>query len=314
MKCVDACGPNRAQSVAAFVSLAVVSLAAAGWVLTRGARAPEVQAAVFDVVDDDGDGLSTTLELVIGTDPFFPDSDVDGYADAEEYARHSDPISPWSTPLNAEVSVGMGATKSPDGIHAIAVMYVQDGDISDNQLSLGMMINGVMMPIPAFVIGTPTITTVPTCVPGELVLVYEYVLNPCIMRRTGEASIFTTLGAGTTVGADALNLKLSATVVLQRLEVVSEPGNSPGTTVMSSQSAGGSVFRPLGGSMIPAGWTAGEICSQTTTTVGYTGAAVTQEVTSASCQGGWDAYCDPGCAATVGTTIHTVDPGVLAGG
>jgi len=44
------------------------------------------------------------------------------------------------------------------------------------------------------------------------------------------------------------------------------------------------------------------------------GPVIVQEVVDAGCEEGWDAYCDPGCAATIGTTVETLDPGALIGG
>ena len=44
-------------------------------------------------LDDDGDGLLTSEEKVIGTDPNNPDSDGDGHADGDEANVGFDPLS-----------------------------------------------------------------------------------------------------------------------------------------------------------------------------------------------------------------------------
>jgi len=38
--------------------------------------------------DDDNDGLSTSIEIKIGTNPLLPDTDQDGFSDSEEVGRH----------------------------------------------------------------------------------------------------------------------------------------------------------------------------------------------------------------------------------
>jgi hypothetical protein len=116
--------------------------------------------------------------------------------------------------------------------------------------------------------------------------------------------------------ADAVNLVRIDGVVCQRFLLIDTPGGSPGTTLQVSGSthAGGVVIQPIGGTTAPATWSAGEICSQSTQFVGFVGGAAIEEVVEAHCESGWDAYCDPGCAASVGSTITLVDPGVLVGG
>ena len=65
----------------------------------------------------------------------------------------------------------------------------------------------------------------------------------------------------------------------------------------------------------PDGWISGALCYQDVEVVGFVGAVVTQQVVNAYCQQCWDGYCDPiGCSGSVGSTIDTLDPGVLIGG
>jgi hypothetical protein len=71
---------------------------------------------------------------------------------------------------------------------------------------------------------------------------------------------------------------------------------------------------PLSEGDNPVNWVPGEICVQQSSPVGSAGAVLTQEVTSAECQDGWEAACPPSCASSVGTTFTTIDPAVLIGG
>ena len=51
-----------------------------------------------DITDEDGDGLNSDLELLIGSDPANPHSDNDGVHDGEEIAHGSDPTDSTDTP------------------------------------------------------------------------------------------------------------------------------------------------------------------------------------------------------------------------
>ena len=48
--------------------------------------------------DEDGDGLDTATELLIGSDPTDPHSDTDGVNDGEEVAHGTSPTDPTDTP------------------------------------------------------------------------------------------------------------------------------------------------------------------------------------------------------------------------
>lgn len=59
-----------------------------------------------NVLDPDGDGLYSTEETVLGTDPQDPDSDDDGYSDGAEVALGSDPLLSTSVPASVAASDG----------------------------------------------------------------------------------------------------------------------------------------------------------------------------------------------------------------
>lgn len=297
------------------LSLAALALGSFAAMALWFADPPVVHALGTADTDSDADGLSDHLEQAIGTDPYIGDSDLDGFGDSEEYARHSSPVKHWETPRDEDVSLGMGATSESNGLHAITTMYVKDGTLTGKTITFGVMVAGKMTTLPTgYWTANSTLTTVPAAVPGELVAVLDVKLNPALLRRTGSGSIWTILSGPGVIAADALNLTEHSGIVLQRLNLVTQPGGSPGTQMVVPQ-ANGAVFRPLGGTAPPPSWSAGAICNQTTDVVGYSGATVTEEVTSAACETGWDSYCDTAnCSASVGTTIQTIDPAVLAGG
>jgi hypothetical protein len=312
--------PCRRALVRCSVRSAVFAGAAAaamlGWAYVQHQATPTLHAQSGGSSDPDGDGLPTKLEVVLGTDPYYADSDLDGYSDVEEFARHSAPTKGWESPAAQIGSVGMGAIIQSGMIHALACMYFQDGDLLSKKLEFGFLLSGHYYPFPASPLGQqPTLTIVPSAVPGEVVAVYDAAISPAILRRTGEASLYCIVtGPNGLKVADAVNLASIENVIGQRLWTTTQSGESPGTTIQVPTGGGSTVFRPLGGQQFPPpSWSPGSVCSQTMSTVGLVGATVTQEVTSASCETGWDAYCDPSCAASVGTTMQMIDPTVLAG-
>src|SRR5207247_5691563 len=51
--------------------------------------------AINSFIDSDGDGLPDWVEIMIGTDPFNPDTDGDGLSDGDEVLRyHTNPLKP----------------------------------------------------------------------------------------------------------------------------------------------------------------------------------------------------------------------------
>lgn len=303
----------RWRSALQCTSFAALIAGAVGAIVHRIADPPVVYAQVNGQNDVDGDGLSDNLEHLLGTSPDLADSDFDGFSDAEEYARRSSPIMTWETPGTAPASMGMGASIG-GGLHSVSVIYLQDGDLAGKSLTFGLMINGHMTPLPqAIFVQQSTLTYVSAATPGELVAVLDVVLSPAVFRRTGSLSLYTIVEGAGVACSDAVNLAFDGSMFVQRMELVTQSGGSPGTEMVVA-SGGGTVLRPLGGGG-GTGGTPDSICSQTTTPVGQSGAVMTEEVTSASCETGWDSTCDSSsCAGSVGTTIQVIDPAALVGG
>jgi uncharacterized membrane protein/type II secretory pathway pseudopilin PulG len=86
----------------AVICLALVCATALVWGQTRNrtaratqtAAANQTAAAAIGEEDTDGDGLTDTQEVELGTDPENPDSDGDGLLDGDEVQRGSDPTNP----------------------------------------------------------------------------------------------------------------------------------------------------------------------------------------------------------------------------
>ncbi|HVS19590.1 MAG TPA: hypothetical protein VMT18_13385, partial [Planctomycetota bacterium] len=75
-----------------------------------------------------------------------------------------------------------------------------------------------------------------------------------------------------------------------------------------------STYGPVDADTILPDWTPGEICGQVLAVAATLGPVIVEEVVAAGCEPGWDSYCDPGCAATVGDTVERLDPVGLING
>lgn len=65
--------------------------------------------SMLDIIDSDDDGLSNVTEKSIGTDPFNPDSDGDGYSDREEILNNYNPLGDGSLVDNFKLSLYFNA-------------------------------------------------------------------------------------------------------------------------------------------------------------------------------------------------------------
>lgn len=64
-------------------------------------------------LDEDGDGLLTSFELEIGTDPLNPDSDGDGHSDGVEHDEGFDPLDGLSYPYTGDYHTDQGCRDNP---------------------------------------------------------------------------------------------------------------------------------------------------------------------------------------------------------
>jgi hypothetical protein len=261
--------------------------------------------------DRDGDGLDNALESGQASAVDRVDTDYDGWNDAEEIARGSLPTAPVSQPHDLPASIGVRAYMRGDKLHVATAVYVRAGTLANASIEVGVMSNGVATTLPASsYASTATLTTVPTKVPGELLLVTDIIVSKSPLYCTGAMSVYAVLQVeGASRSAAVVNLQMWGGVPM---EVISPAQLAPNA---ADALGPGRLHRPLGGTQIPATWSGGQICFQRMEAVGTHGAVVTQEVATASCVDGWDGFCDAAsCSSSVGTTVDTVDPAALIGG
>jgi hypothetical protein len=261
--------------------------------------------------DVDGDGLHDVLEERLGLDPNKVDSDGDGYGDTEEISRHSLAADASSIPGPKPVSANLVVYQVGSQVYLVSVLYSADGDLASKPLGMGARIGTQLRQAPvSFFTKNATITNSPGKVVGSAVSVIDAPLDPLLLVRFGSLSFFTVISntQGKKVSAGVANLALKHGVVVQYI-----PANTTSIAAMSSRShspAPTSYYGPVNANAILE-WTPGEICGQTTAVAATIGPVVVNEVVAAGCEAGWDSYCDPGCAATVGDTFNSVDPVAL---
>ena len=306
--------------LAATVLLGTGALVVGTWALLQ--QAPTVHAAGLrgGSADLDGDGLADALELFIGTLPGEADSDSDGYWDSEELARGSVPTDMSSVPGNEPMAVKMAVFADNGGpLHPVFLIYIEDGSSpAEKDWRTGVRVDDNLIDVPTNFFtdstnGNVTIINSPT--PGALMMVVDAPINPNYVHRFGSLSFYTTLSEQNQVEvADAVNVISMSGVLVEYHLLNTDAGPGPIPPAGSQGASTTGVYTPLDDGAVPSNWIPGQICAQTVTISGVVNGVVTQEVINAMCEDGWDAYCDPACASTVGGTIQVLDPVSLIGG
>jgi len=231
-------------------------------------------------IDTDGDGITDDQEFVLGTSPDHADTDGDGVSDLEELSRKSDPLDSLSLPGPSALGLGMFAHAEDNAVLLSTAMFVEDGLLTGLNFDIGVVIDG-----------QPVVLSTATYSGSTRAFFYESHSDPANRIVVLEMQV------------DVTELVDFSGITMRR---ETAPASMPGDGV---------IYRPLAGDgTIPASWSSGQICHQTITAVGMSGASVVHEVEDAGCQD-FDTYCSGAdCAATAGQPIERPDPGVLLGG
>jgi hypothetical protein len=290
---------------------AALALCAFGLVLGGGQHAA---AGPVSDPDFDGDFLSDAQEWVLGTNPLAGDSDGDGFGDLEELARGSSPVLASQLPTNAvPVHIGMTAHAGSDGrIHVLVAMHSTVQNARSIQLAFGAQIDQRVFVMTSTWLATHSTMQVTTGAGGQsLLTLMDIPFSSSAILAAGHLTFFATVsipGSGV-LSADAVSLVNVDGVVA----LLGPPPPQNGHTEILP----GSIYIPLpsgGPGSVPSSWSEGSVCYQRAAPVAVNGAVVTQEVISAGCVEGFEGYCPPSCAASVGSTYSTIDPIGLIGG
>jgi hypothetical protein len=268
--------------------------------------------------DQDGDGIVFRQERILETIPSEPDSDLDGFGDAEELARKTSPINAAVFPTGNDIGMGITARGDRDGLHALVAVYVPDGNYQTLNVKIGVVVGRRLEFLRPSIMQTQThLNFVPGSASNSQVGLLDLRFPRSWVDASGHLTMFTTasnIGSGTNQAAASMDLFNQDGVIVLAMP---DPSYVPPPGLSSAPPQGrDTLFKPLtlAGDDPPAGWSMGEVCAQSAQAVMIGGALVVHEISSAECQGGWEGACPPDCSSSVGTTFTTVDPVVLVGG
>lgn len=299
--------PLFGAALAAFALVAVVG----------GER--KLAADVNPGTDPDGDFLPSVQEQILGTSANQADSDLDGYSDLEELARGTSPIDATQVPTNTTpVHLGMTAHAGADGqIHLLVAIHSTVADPRDLRLVFGVQNHRRIVTLSSAWLATHSTSQVTTGANGQgLIHLLDIGVEAAPILAAGNLTFFATAsvaGSSTIHSADTVRLTNVGGIAV----LVMAPPRPVSTQQGTLPAQSGSIYVPLptgGSGSIPSSWSAGSVCFQRSTPVAVNGPVVTQEVVAADCLEGWDGYCPPSCAASVGSTYSTLDPIGLIGG
>jgi hypothetical protein len=263
--------------------------------------------------DLDADGLPDVLEMRLGSSPTSSDSDGDGISDAEEIARHSDPTDATWLPGPAPVAINLVPYVENGTTHLVTILYAQDGNLATKPFSMGARIGQKLRTAPlTYFTKNATFSSHMGKVAGSSLYIIDSPLDPTLLERFDSISFFSLISSnGKKVDAGVTDLALIDGIVVEYTAgsvLAAASGGAGGPSQAAS-----SFYGPVDADSILE-WTPGEICGQVTAVAATMGAVVVEEVVDAACEPGWDSYCDPGCAATVGDTLQRIDPVALING
>jgi len=290
-----------------------------------GLGAGVLHAGTGSADDLDGDGLPNTVEAVLETNEYYPDSDLDGYEDMEEFARGSDPMDADSVPLPGSLGLAMSATGEQDGLHLQIFTYSTHGDVQNYLYQVGLMADGEVRLLPDLLNQVQvTVSRGESAAAGADVLMMDFPFPESAVHLLGDISVFSTLTlSGSQVIDAAAGIDLTST---DGIVLLARPGpndrwaayhaQQTGGSGGSTGPQGGSIYMPIptGGGSVPNTWTPGEICYQATIQVGAENGVIFHEIIGADCITGWDAHCKTDCDNSIGDVFQTFDPLGLVGG
>lgn len=309
---------RRLTGAAALLVSGVATVAAAAWVHALATAEPVNATGIGSGVDTDFDGLTDSFESIMGTDLASFDSDGDGIGDMEEIARQSDPRDDLSLPTASTISVGQSGYVEDGWFHLLTFVYVPYAvtDWSNLKLGLGLKTSfGQLDLLPQYYTPFTQQHMVGGAVPGSVVIQLETSVPASIFEPIGPFAFYATLTdqPGTAPkSAAATNIELVAGI-FATVEQSSSSVIAPRNYSQGSSGPHLSVRPMVVSDEVPVAFTAGEICVQTTTEVGFSNGVIELLIDSSNCEPA-DAYCNPNCPFEVGNTKELVDPLALIGG
>lgn len=302
-------------------------------------QSPSATRAWAIQVDEDHDGLDYTLEQLLNINPIVADSDGDGWSDSEEIARHTDPRLNNSYPnaanngISSQIVVRLEGTLGSGILKVFALVYLPPGEENGKTFQFVDLQNGQLHYFSPLETGN-TLQTLAAHDSGAHMVVVGIDLPDTILAITNTYLLAVVVkDLGHSVQASSYGLRSLDGWPVQLFPIVFPSTSAPSTGgsnftlgcarqgddraqqfTPTSGSSAGSLYLPLTSDPAPTTWVAEQICVQHTAPIGTSGNMIIEEIVASACESGWDAYCPPSCASSVGTTFESIDPVLLIGG
>lgn len=319
--------PSRALPVLGLPGLGLAALvggiagsgaAGPGMALPVGPLAPAtvLEASSDPLLDGDydDDGLTDEQEELIGTHAWEEDSDSDGYDDAEEIARGSNPLDMFSTPSTTVPSAGLLAHGRGGDLRLVMAVHEPTGHEGDALVRIGMTASGQVFNVPVSRLLEHGTISYLAGSSGSTIQVIDVPLSPGLVHAHGHVTFFAASGS-----VAQQSLEQAALVQLHSDgNHVFLQANLTGSQSQKDQIRyGGETIRePIPVDDVPpptATFIAGAVCFQRSEVIGVNGSRMLHQVVEADCVPGWDTFCSTDCSAALGTTFETIDPWALIG-
>lgn len=312
--------PGRVDWLAAALGC-FVAIVLAGFAGQAG-KAPLTAHATNEVdADSDGDGAPDSVEQILGMSSMLPDTDFDGYGDAEELALQTCPTDPTSFRTNVPLSLGLTARAGDDGRLRLLIATYSDtpSGIYDSVVRFGVRVGGAVRLIDFGLVMAQANVVVQQGTSGGHLAIFDLPIDPNFVARAGSVTFFAAVGepGHDYIVASYVDLVVSEGIVLIRRPArgTSTAGAIVGQSGPALSQGSGGLYQPipLGSQSAPVTWGAGKICFQLSQEVGSSGSVATYEIVAADCVDGWDSFCEAECETSVGQTYQSVDAFALLG-
>ncbi len=269
--------------------------------------------------DVDGDGLDDVLEALLGTEMQLADTDADLINDLEELARGSDPLDYFSVPVAGEGDgVGLAARQDSDLFMLTTMLFIEGGVLSGKHLRITIAsaaLNGSVQFTTAQILALSEVSVFPGANSADKIVAIETPFPANLLEALGGFAVVGTVEGG--VGGPIL--AATATTFVQSAGVLNAVSLMPAAASQGGSGSGvgvnpGLAYKPIApADQLPETYGPQEVCVQSTSVGGSSGAVVTYVVETSECVEA-DGFCSPLCSTKGGSTVDIVDPLVLIGG
>jgi hypothetical protein len=271
--------------------------------------------------DTDGDGLPDEQEFVLGTSAYLVDSDGDGATDAMELALGTSPVFASQVPVpGKELGVGMVARGGGGRTYVQVLLYSSAGSFDNASLAMSIKTSSGVTALDRNRLAQFSTVSESILPNGAAIRSISIELMPAMVLVPGKIDWIAAIGDSQSGGfSSAATCQLRGDASDGSVYWIRSGHTLPPNSTGLPPQLGDQITQPIPpdpGDAMPSPGVPGLVCLQSFQVVGTgSGSIVITEITTATCEMGWAAFCDYGaCDASVGSTVETVNPRSLLGG